>query len=1109
MAAASYSNPRSSSPFRIRQPSQEKIPGFSPCPSPTPRSSTPRSNSPRLRFNSASSVDFCSPANDAMDFPAARESISVTVRIRPLSWREIQRGDQSAWYPDGDTLVRSEYNPSTAFAYDKVFGPETPTGSVYDVAASHVVRGAMEGIDGTVFTYGVTSSGKTHTMHGDQKSPGIIPLAIKHVFNIIQEAAGRKFLLRVSYLEIYNEVINDLLDPTRQNLRVREDAQGTYVEDITTEFVTCPADVLSLIAIGEEHRHVGSNNVNLLSSRSHTIFTLTVECGDSHGVVTSAQLSLIDLAGSESSKTDTTGIRRKEGSYINKSLLTLGTVISKLSDRKPSHIPYRDSKLTRLLQSSLSGHGRVSVICTITPASSNMEETHNTLKFAQRAKRVELHAAPNRIIDEKSLIKKYQKQITSLKQELEQFKRGNLVPTPQEDLLTLRQKEVKMQSRLEEQEQATAALMGRIQRLTKLILVSSKNSISANLPERPLHRRRHSFGEDELLYLPGKWRNSISDNGDDLGLTRQDTDFLINGKDVRNSGDEILKNERKNRNRGMFSWFKIRKLENESPHAFPVDDYFPSGPPASAPFSMHLDLACELKNTHQNSYNKRIDEFSPVFDSYLGSTQAGELFCLTACGHKLQPTGTNMAEQMDLLRELLKMLAGDIALSTSSVKRMSEQAANNPDDIQLQAQILQKEDEIEEKKQHMRTLEQRMIVFGETFANDTSLSDLQEVNTKLMSQLNERTFELEIKSADNRILQEQLQTKSDENDEAQEMVLLLNQQLASLEKILYEGKVDDGYKDESIGGKMCKDADKRTGLISRECSGGCAEEFQEKMLLLAVEIEKLKQEKVQLIEEKGGLEIQCQKLAEEASYAKELASAAAVELKSLAEDFTQLSFQNTELTKELETRQRMEFYRGSSKPAIGNGHFKYYENKIEQVKPIQKKRSIGGNEFLNDNINDIESWNLDSEDIKMELYIRKEREAALEAILAEKGQAEVEMQKTIDDLKKKEADLENDLAGMWVLVANLKMENEAHKNVKHGTQNINNDESFESEGDKMENKENEKDKETMKELATCLENEKRQGRLDKHIATLKEYIGKENEHDLQVIVNKEETSSHV
>ncbi|KAL1801803.1 hypothetical protein ACET3Z_030450 [Daucus carota] len=142
----------------------------------------------------------------------------------------------------------------------------------------------------------------------------------------------------------YNElVINDLLHPTGQNLRVREDAQGTYVEGINEEVVLSPGHALSFIAAGEEHRHVGSNNFNLFSS-SHTIFTL----------------NLIDLAGSESSKTETTGLRRKEGSYINKSLLTLGTVIGKLSEGKASHVPYRDSKLTRLLQSSLSGHGHVS-----------------------------------------------------------------------------------------------------------------------------------------------------------------------------------------------------------------------------------------------------------------------------------------------------------------------------------------------------------------------------------------------------------------------------------------------------------------------------------------------------------------------------------------------------------------------------------------------------------------------------------------------------------------------------------------------------------------------------------------------------------------------------
>ncbi|KAH9326125.1 hypothetical protein KI387_006303, partial [Taxus chinensis] len=115
--APSCPNLRSGSPFRFRRPSYEKIPGFSPSPSPSPGSSTPRSNSPRIRFNSDSSVGSFSPVMDAMDCPAARESISVTVRIRPLNWREIQRGDQSTWYADGDTLVRSEYNPSTAYVY--------------------------------------------------------------------------------------------------------------------------------------------------------------------------------------------------------------------------------------------------------------------------------------------------------------------------------------------------------------------------------------------------------------------------------------------------------------------------------------------------------------------------------------------------------------------------------------------------------------------------------------------------------------------------------------------------------------------------------------------------------------------------------------------------------------------------------------------------------------------------------------------------------------------------------------------------------------------------------------------------------------------------------
>ncbi|GAB4825532.1 Kinesin-like protein KIN-7D, mitochondrial [Ancistrocladus abbreviatus] len=156
-----------------------------------------------------------------------------------------------------------------------------------------------------------------------------------------------------------------------------------------------------------------------------------------------------------------------EGSYINKSLLTLGTVIGKLSEGKASHIPYRYSKLTHLLQSSLNGRGHVLLICTVIPASSSTEETHNTLKFASRSKRVEIYASRNKIIDEKSLIKKYQREISSLKQELDQLRRGMLAGISHEEIKSLRQQleegQVKMQSRLEEEEEAKAALMSRIQ----------------------------------------------------------------------------------------------------------------------------------------------------------------------------------------------------------------------------------------------------------------------------------------------------------------------------------------------------------------------------------------------------------------------------------------------------------------------------------------------------------------------------------------------------------------------------------------------------------------------------------------------------------------------
>ncbi|XP_010647681.1 kinesin-like protein KIN-7D, mitochondrial isoform X2 [Vitis vinifera] len=813
-------------------------------------------------YGSRTPVAFASDEliGELIDVPRSGDSISVTIRFRPLSEREFQRGDEIAWFADGDKIVRNEYNPATAYAFDRVFGPSTGSQDVYDVAARPVVKAAMEGINGTVFAYGVTSSGKTHTMHGDQNSPGIIPLAIKDVFSIIQDTPGREFLLRVSYLEIYNEVINDLLDPTGQNLRVREDAQGTYVEGIKEEVVLSPGHALSFIAAGEEHRHVGSNNFNLLSSRSHTIFTLMIESsnhGDEYDGVIFSQLNLIDLAGSESSKTETTGLRRKEGSYINKSLLTLGTVIGKLSEGRASHVPYRDSKLTRLLQSSLSGHGHVSLICTVTPASSNMEETHNTLKFASRAKRVEIYASRNKIIDEKSLIKKYQREISTLKEELDQLRRGMLVGVSHEEIISLRQQleegQVKMQSRLEEEEEAKAALMSRIQRLTKLILVSTKNTLPGCLGDAVSHQRSHSVGED------------------DGGMT--------------------------------------------------------------------------------------------------------------------------MSDQMDLLVEQVKMLAGEIAFSTSTLKRLMEQSVNDPDGSKTQIQNL--EHELQEKKRQMRILEQRMMETGEASFANASMVDMQQTVMKLMTQCSEKGFELEIKTADNRVLQEQLQNKCAENMELQQKVDLLQQQLSSgtVQKLSLSS--EQGVSEDYI------------------------DELKKKVQSQEIENEKLKLEQVQILEENSGLRVQNQKLSEEASYAKELASAAAVELKNLAGEVTKISLQNTKLEKELIAARELAHSRGSNLQASNNGNRKYSDS----AKPGRKGRLPGrANDISGAVYDDFELWNLDPDDLKMELQARKQREMALEAALADKELVEDDYRKKLEEAKKRESALENDLANMWVLVAQLKKE---------------------------------------------------------------------------------------
>ncbi|XP_018414480.1 PREDICTED: centromere-associated protein E [Nanorana parkeri] len=370
---------------------------------------------------------------------AEEDAVKVCLRVRPTIQRE--QGDQVnlIWKAENSTV--SQIDGTRSFHFDRVFNSLETTSQVYQEVAVPIIRSALHGYNGTIFAYGQTSSGKTYTMMGTPNTLGIIPQAVKEVFRIIQEIPNREFLLRVSYMEIYNETVTDLLCDSRKKkpLEVREDInRNVYVAGLTEELVMSPEHVLQWIKKGEKNRHYGETKMNERSSRSHTIFRMIVESRESNdpgnsenceGAVMVSHLNLVDLAGSErASQTGAEGVRLKEGCNINRSLFIIGQVIKKLSDDQPGvFINYRDSKLTRILQNSLGGNTKTVIICTITPVS--FEETLSTLQFASAAKNVKNKPHVNEVLDDEALLKRYRKEIMDLKKQLEVLEESSVSKT--------------------------------------------------------------------------------------------------------------------------------------------------------------------------------------------------------------------------------------------------------------------------------------------------------------------------------------------------------------------------------------------------------------------------------------------------------------------------------------------------------------------------------------------------------------------------------------------------------------------------------------------------------------------------------------------------------
>ncbi|CAH8306519.1 unnamed protein product [Eruca vesicaria subsp. sativa] len=345
-------------------------------------------------------------------------NVQVIIRTRPLSSSEIStQGNNKCVRQDNGQAITWIGNPEARFTFDLVADENVTQEKMFKVAGVPMVENVVAGYNSCMFAYGQTGSGKTHTMLGDIEGGtrrhsvncGMTPRVFEYLFSRIQkEKEVRKeeklhFTCRCSFLEIYNEQILDLLDPSSNNLLLREDhKKGIHVENLKEIEVSSARDVIQQLMEGAANRKVAATNMNRASSRSHSVFTCIIESKwVSQGVTHHrfARLNLVDLAGSERQKSSgAEGERLKEATNINKSLSTLGLVIMNLvsvSNGKSVHVPYRDSKLTFLLQESLGGNSKTIIIANISPSSSCSLETLSTLKFAQRAKLIKNNAIVN------------------------------------------------------------------------------------------------------------------------------------------------------------------------------------------------------------------------------------------------------------------------------------------------------------------------------------------------------------------------------------------------------------------------------------------------------------------------------------------------------------------------------------------------------------------------------------------------------------------------------------------------------------------------------------------------------------------------------------------
>ncbi|KAJ1377030.1 P-loop containing nucleoside triphosphate hydrolase [Sesbania bispinosa] len=473
-------------------------------------------------------------------------NVQVLVRCRPLSDDEARLHTPVVIScNEGRREVSAIQNIANkqidrTFAFDKVFGPNSHQKELYEQAVSPIVNEVLEGYNCTIFAYGQTGTGKTYTMEGGARKKngefpsdaGVIPRAVKQIFDIL-EAQIAEYSMKVTFLELYNEEITDLLAPeetlkfvddkSKKPIALMEDGKGgVFVRGLEEEIVCTANEIYKILEKGSAKRRTAETLLNKQSSRSHSIFSITIhikECTpEGEEMIKCGKLNLVDLAGSENiSRSGAREGRAREAGEINKSLLTLGRVINALVEHS-GHVPYRDSKLTRLLRDSLGGKTKTCIIATISPSIHCLEETLSTLDYAYRAKNIKNKPEINQKMVKSALIKDLYSEIDRLKQEVYSAREKNGIYIPRDRYLNEEAEKKAMAEKIERMELEAESKDKKLMELQELF--NCQKLLTAELSDK-LEKTERSLEETELSLF------DLEERHKQANATIKEKEFLI------------------------------------------------------------------------------------------------------------------------------------------------------------------------------------------------------------------------------------------------------------------------------------------------------------------------------------------------------------------------------------------------------------------------------------------------------------------------------------------------------------------------------------------------------------------------------------------------------